>query len=70
MEHGGGGGHGDASSVFEQMFGGGGPRRGGGGRRRGEDIQHAIGVPLEDLYSGKVCGCMYVDSAVRALQRA
>jgi len=51
---GGGGGEGQSpEDLFSAFFGGGG---GGGGRRgpqKGEDIQHALKVSLEDLYNGK-----------------
>jgi DnaJ family protein A protein 2 len=43
----------DPTDLFAQLFGGGGGRRGQGGPRKGEDIVHALGVSLEDLFCGK-----------------
>jgi len=50
----GGGGGGDADDIFSMFFGGGrGGGRGQSGPTRGEDINHAIKVTLEDLYNSK-----------------
>ena len=51
-EGGGGGGGASPDDLFSMFFGGG---RGGrsAGPRRGEDVNHAVKVSLEDLYNGK-----------------
>ncbi|AWU77758.1 chaperone DnaJ [Pichia kudriavzevii] len=41
----------DAGDIFSQFFGGGSSRP--QGPRRGQDIKHALGVTLEELYKGK-----------------
>jgi DnaJ homolog subfamily A member 2 len=49
----GGGGAGGHEDLFNMFFGGGRGRRGSSGPRRSEDMNHPIGVSLEDLYCGK-----------------
>ena len=52
LEDDGGPGGATADDLFSMFFGGG-PRRRSAGPRRGEDVNHAIKVSLEDLYNGK-----------------
>jgi len=53
LEQGGGDGGSSADDIFSQFFGGGGGRGRQRGPQRGDDINHAIKVSLEDLYNGK-----------------
>eukprot|EP00184_Porphyridium_aerugineum_P008634 CAMPEP_0184692572 /NCGR_PEP_ID=MMETSP0313-20130426/995_1 /TAXON_ID=2792 /ORGANISM="Porphyridium aerugineum, Strain SAG 1380-2" /LENGTH=415 /DNA_ID=CAMNT_0027150411 /DNA_START=179 /DNA_END=1426 /DNA_ORIENTATION=- len=59
LKEGAGGGGMDANDIFEAMFGGGifggagGSGRRSRGPKKGETVQHAIKVTLEDLYKGK-----------------
>lgn len=41
---------GGGGGIFDFMFGGGGGRQ---GPRRGKDIEHALEIPLSDLYTGR-----------------